>query len=211
MSLVNDALKRAKEAHDKQTGTPLRGAPLHTVPPPPASKIGLIALACFVLASVAAVGILYSKKNLLPQWGQTKPATAPAPASIIIIGANLDAAAKPNPAPMPVAVAATPATGKPTPAVGPATISEPAAKALVVDKRPAQNIVPPPAVVAPRPAPPQTLKLQGILFSASKPAAILNGHTYYVGDRIGNVTISAIEADRLTVIYSNQPVVIRMP
>ncbi|MCX6895595.1 MAG: hypothetical protein NTZ16_08895, partial [Verrucomicrobia bacterium] len=77
-------------------------------------------------------------------------------------------------------------------------------------------IIPPtpaaiPAPTIPPPSPPVPLRLQGILYSASKPAAILNGRTVWVGDHISGMTVSAIEPDRITVIYSNQPIVIRMP
>ena len=59
--------------------------------------------------------------------------------------------------------------------------------------------------------PPVELKLQGILYSATKPTAILNGHTVAVGDRFGGMTIASIEPDRITITYSNQPIVLRMP
>ena len=221
MSLVNDALKRAKAAQDQQTGTPLRGAPLHYAEPPPASRMWLVALVCFVLAVGGAIGgIWYWKTNSHPQWLQTRPEPAPAPAYKIIIGANPDAAPKPKPATAPVAAPPTP---MPPPA---ATAAEPAPKtdsipgALVVDKRPALNVRPPvvapgdvvaPAVAAAPVTPPVELKLQGILYSATKPTAILNGRTVAVGDRFGGMTVSSIEPDRITITYSNQPIVLRMP
>lgn len=204
MSLVNDALKRAKAAHDKQAGAPLRGAPLHSVPPPPASRMGLVALICFALASLAAVGIWYSKKNLHPGWEQVRPAAEPES----VAGKNI---IRPNPA-----------AAAPDPAAAAAVITTPAAPA---EKSAA---IPPLPAAAPGPAPapapvavaaasasvppsPPELKLQGILNSASRPAAILNGRTYYVGDRVGDATITAIQADRLTLNRGNRTVVLRMP
>jgi hypothetical protein len=225
MSLVNDALKRAKEAQDKQAGSPLRGAPLHTAPPPPASKMWLVALVCFVLAiGGAGVGVWYWKTHPHPQWLQSKPDAPAKPPYTIIIGENPDAKARPHHAPTteaPEAPIVTPAAkvvtipAAPTPPpVAPVTKTESVPGALVVDKRPALNVLPPsaPAAVATTPvAPPVALKLQGILYSATKPAAILNGRTVFVGDVISGITITAIDQDSITITYSNQPTVIRMP
>lgn len=227
MSLVNDALKRAKEAHDRQAGQPLRGAPLHTVAPPPASKMWIVALLCFVFALVGAGGgIWYWKKHRSLSPANTEAAATPA--YKIIMGANpTPTAAKPAPAapvtrPAPVTAKTTavepvmppPATPPAPPAAAPAPKPESASGAIVVDNRRVNLIPPAPAVAAPNippPSPPVPLRLQGILYSATKPAAILNGRTVWVGDIISGITISAIEPDRITIIYSNQPIVIRMP
>ena len=180
MSLVNDALKRAKEAHDRQAGAPMRGAPLHTAEPPRGSRMGIVAVLIFVLALASAGGgIWYWQKHQSLSFFKTHSEDAAKPTYKIIIGANPDA--KPNPAP------AAPA---PAPAPAPAT---------------------PPAPTTPPLSLPIALKLQGILYSATKPAAILNGRTVFVGDVISGITISSIQPDRITLTYSNQPIVIRMP
>ncbi len=197
MSLVNDALKRAKEAHDRQAGAPLRGAPLHAAAAPPASKMWVIALLAFVLALAAAGGgIWYWQKHQSLPFFKTHTKEAPKPAYTIIIGANPDA--KHTPAP------ATPVAPVPIKT----TTIEPPAPAPKVETVPAPA---PPAPTAPPPTLPFALKLQGILYSATKPAAILNGRTVFVGDVISGMTISSIESDRITITYSNQPIVLRMP
>ena len=100
MSLVNDALKRTKEAHDRQAGAPLRGAPLHAAAAPPASKMWVIALLAFVLALAAAGGgIWYWQKHQSLPFFKTHTKEAPKPAYTIIIGANPDAKHTPAPAP----------------------------------------------------------------------------------------------------------------
>ena len=220
MSLVNEALKRAKEAHDKQAGTPLRGAPLHTIETPPASKMWIVALLCFVLALIGAGGgIWYWKKHQPQPPLQTKTESPAQPAAQPQPVAAKKSALKPSAAP--IATATPPAVPKgesapaTAPAAEPAPKPESAAGAIVVDNR-RVNIIPPtpaaiPAPTIPPPSPPVPLRLQGILYSASKPAAIINGRTVWVGDRISGMTISAIESDHITVIYSNQPIVIRMP
>ena len=225
MSLVNDALKRAKEAQDKQAGSPLRGAPLHAAPPPPASKMWLVALVCFVLAiGGAGVGVWYWKTHPHPQWLQSKPDAPAKPAYTIIMGENPDAKARPHHAPAteaPDAPIVTPGAkvvslpAAPTlPPAAPGTKKEGIPGALVVDKRPVLNVLPPSAPPTPAAAPivsPVALKLQGILYSATKPAAILNGRTVFIGDVISGITITAIDQDSITITYSNQPTVLRMP
>ncbi len=224
MSLVNDALKRAKEAQDKQAGSPMRGAPLHTTPPPPASKMWLVALVFFVLAlGGAGVAVWYWKTQPHPQWLQAKPDAPAKPAYTIIIGENPDAKARPHHAPTTDApealivppgakVVANPIAPTPPPAA-PVTKTETVPGALVVDKRPALNVLPPSAAAAAATpvASPVALKLQGILYSATRPAAILNGRTVFVGDVISGITITAIDQDSITITYSNQPTVLRMP
>ena len=53
-----------------------------------------------------------------------------------------------------------------------------------------------PEVVAP-PKPPEP-KLQGILFAATRPCAIVNGQTVYVGDSISEFRVAAISKDSIT-------------
>ena len=59
---------------------------------------------------------------------------------------------------------------------------------------------PPPGshgVVMAPPLPPEP-KLQGILFDATHPCAIVNGKTVFVGDRVGEFRVAAISEDTLT-------------
>lgn len=197
MSLVNEALKRAKEAQEKQAGAPMRGAPLHTAEPPPASKMWVVAVLAFVLAiGGAGGGIWYWQKHQSISAAKTEvPAK---PAYQIIMGNN-------PAAPAPVKITTIEPVA-PAPAAAPAPKTETAPVAIVVDNS-RVAIIPP----IPAPAPPVALKLQGILYSATKPAAILNGRTVFVGDRISGMTVTAIEPDRVTVTYNNQPTVLRMP
>lgn len=76
------------------------------------------------------------------------------------------------------------------PQIAPAPI--PAAARLVTKALP-----PPPPVVIPPPAPVEfpKLKLQGIHFLPSHPAAIINGKTYVAGDVIAGVKIVTINPD----------------
>jgi hypothetical protein len=60
---------------------------------------------------------------------------------------------------------------------------------------PATNTLPPPATnTNPPPATPveQLPKLQGVIFNAASPLAIVNGHTVGVGDRVGDFQVKQI-------------------
>jgi phosphoglycolate phosphatase-like HAD superfamily hydrolase len=59
--------------------------------------------------------------------------------------------------------------------------------------------------------PPQPIKLQGILYSATRPAAILNGRTVFVGDRIGDMTIASISQKQVTLLYGTNNIVVKLP
>ncbi|MBI1841179.1 MAG: hypothetical protein HYR88_10045 [Verrucomicrobia bacterium] len=69
--------------------------------------------------------------------------------------------------------------------------------------------LPAPVVAAPQPtAPPQTtfpaLTLQGIYYRPTRPAAVINSRTVYVGDRISNTKVLAIDRHEVTVQWNNQ-------
>jgi len=67
-----------------------------------------------------------------------------------------------------------------------------AVPAIVTNTPPDSNTV---AVIPPKPPAP---KLQGILFSATRPCAIVSGKTVFVGDRMGEFRVAAILKDSVT-------------
>ncbi|MGB7769359.1 MAG: hypothetical protein WBN22_10980 [Verrucomicrobiia bacterium] len=78
-----------------------------------------------------------------------------------------------------------------------ATVTQPVQPVAVVppvvtNAPPGSNTV---AVVPPKPPEP---KLQGILFAATKPCAIVNGKTVYVGDYAGGFRVATISQDSVT-------------
>jgi hypothetical protein len=48
------------------------------------------------------------------------------------------------------------------------------------------------------PPPPPEPKLQGILFDPTRPCAIVDGATVFVGDRVGELRVTAISKDKVT-------------
>ena len=149
MSLINDALKRARETQQK---SPPSGAP--PLPPVESSARGgtgwiLVAAAILFLAAVCIfIGPIL--------FGHKAPPTVPASAPKI-------------PAPPQVEVGLAPA---------------PVTNAL---PPPATNTNPPPLAAVER-----LPKLQGIIFNAARPLAIVNGKAVYVGDRAGDFLVKQI-------------------
>jgi hypothetical protein len=148
MSLINDALKRAKES---QRDHPPSGArPLPPVESAARGGTGWI-LAVAAVLFLAAVGLFIG----LTLFGH-KAST---------VAAAKTAATPPPPA---------------APAAAPVTSTAPATPAAS----------PPPA--APWEQPP---RIQGIIFSATRPLAIVDGKTVNVGDRVGDFQVKQILKD----------------
>lgn len=164
MSLINDALKRARETqrNDTTAGAP----PLPPVETPARSGAGWI-LATSAILFLGAAGFvlgptLFGGKVSPPVVAKAPgistppgPAAAPAPA---VSASVMPVAANPNPPP-PVN------TNTPT----------------------ASNANPPPPVAVEK-----MPRVQGIIFNSAQPLAIVNGQTVSVGDRAGNFQVKQI-------------------
>jgi hypothetical protein len=154
MSLINDALKRARET---QRDAPPSGAP--PLPPVESRARGgtgwvlAAAVVLFLAAICLFIGpFLFGHKT--PPAATAKPPEISSPPPV---------EALPAPAPVPLTNAPPPAT----------------------------NVNPenPPAVVV---VTKQMPKLQGIIFNAANPVAIVNGQAVGVGDRVGDLQIKQI-------------------
>lgn len=237
MSLINDALKRAKQAHDQQTPPAMRGASLHAAVPPtapsaaPTKSTGLPVgvIAGVLLLLLTAVAIFFFLRS------------APTPTQKIIARESQLAAEveKPTadqpqatpipqierPTAIPQPVAAThnqtrPGNTTPLPlpvALPTPTVQPPSATPAVPTIAMTNPIQP--TTVASNPAPPTPspvptfpeVRLQGILFQPGKPAAIINGRTLFIGGRVSEVTVIAITRETATVTWQSQTNVLTLP
>jgi hypothetical protein len=163
MSLINDALKRARESQRKDP--PSGASPLPPIEHQSGGGTGWILVAVVVLLLAAAclfigsalfghkappVAVLKVPEISTPKPVEPAPMTAPAPVIVT------------NALPSPVINTGLPPSST--------------------------NANPPPAIVAPE----QKLKLQGIIFSAVHPLAIVNGKTINVGDSVGDLQVIQI-------------------
>lgn len=169
MSLVNDALKRAKQA---QSENPPPTPPLQFRPVDPAHEnaarspvllVGLVlGLVVVVALGGAAIWYLVQKQNSNLRV-EARPAETVAPSEVA-----------------PVAPTLPTATSNPPLAMAPILID-------LGQHDTNTAIVSAPAEVSPPP-----LKLQGIFYNPRSPSAVVNGRTVYVGDRVNGFRVLAI-------------------
>ncbi|MSU57730.1 MAG: hypothetical protein EXS35_06040 [Pedosphaera sp.] len=217
MSLINDALKRARQTQQKNPPPPA-GAPLRPVE---ATRTPGSARGAWLPVLLAAVLVICGGALILFAFSLRSPKDKvenPRPVS------TTPAAAKPKPIPT---AATTPApmnptaAPKPVPAPAPAVVSQPA-----VSLPPPVVVVPPPAApavvatatatesnasaVAAPPAPPPIPKLQGIFFHPARPSAIVNGKTVSIGGKVGDFRVVAITQQSVTLVHAGQTNILKL-
>ena len=114
-------------------------------------------------------------KEPVPTVSPPKPVAAPQVASPAIEPGSVEVI-KPN------------VSAQPTPAVPPATATPDPVVATPI----LAAVEPPPKPAAP--------KLQGIVFNPTRPSALINGRTLFIGDKFGELRVAAITADSATLV-----------
>jgi hypothetical protein len=188
MSLINDALKRAKQSQSPDAPPSAPHLHFRPVEPGPTVRRGVGLLLPAVLALIALVGLLF-----LWELAHKNGSTNPQP-ELVARAASTPPTAAPLAASQPPSVAGTalaaPATIEPAPAVAaPDPVEAP--PATVADEAPAP----------PKPAP---LRLQGIVFNPARPSAMINGKTVFVGEKVGEFRVGAITQNSATLISGSQ-------
>jgi outer membrane biosynthesis protein TonB len=173
MSLINDALKRAKEAQPKAAAS-APGPQLRPVEPQQTAGRGIGitmpgVLAVLLLAGLLALWLARPKSSAQPPL----PVEAKAPAAPVAETPKLPVT--------PVHVS--------TPSVAPAAL--PAQKPAT----PAQ-----PAVTAAAPAPEPALKLQMVSYIPGNPSAVISGKTVAIGETVKGFRVRAITATSATLV-----------
>jgi len=173
MSLINDALKRAKQAHTENP-TPTPDLPFRQAEPAQNRSPGipLLPLAVLLIAVVLGGGLilLALKRNAtIPQVVHATQPEANSPVTLSSVQAG--------PPTVTPAVATTGHDAIPTQVQ---SIQSPVPDSPSASTPESQVTTPNPE--PPRPAVP---KLQGIFYNPSRPSAVVNGRTVYVGSRAG--------------------------
>jgi len=192
MSLINDALKRAKQAQQEAAPPPPPVAELRPVEPaPPITRHGSSLLVPLALLVVALLGLLLC----WDLWRkQSLPSTNPA-------GAQFEAAARTPSADLPPI---SPNISNPYEAALSASIdsaSAPPAETNAQTEGQGAETNQATSTELPTPAP---LKLQGIVFNPKRPSAIISGRMMFVGDRIRDVKVTAIHPDEVVLVGGGQ-------
>jgi len=211
MSLINDALKRAKQAQ-RDTPPPHLPAPhFRPVEPAPApSRHGVGILLPLSLAAVALLTLLLlwelARRDNSSEQVQPKAVVEVAARSLPAPGALPTRLPSTTPDPVSPAVTNTGApskavAGKPiergvaapeqstSPNSTPATVSLSTNLIASSSDTPDTNRATSTAPAVPEPIP---LKLQGIVFNPRRPSAMINGRIMFVGDRIRDLRLAAI-------------------
>ena len=209
MSLINDALKRARQAQQE-------------APPPPASnlefrpieheqygrpRVGLAVPTLLALASVLLLFLLWQAvrnpetHEPMEVKARTKasPASAPkAPAVPAVTSASPAPVTVVEPVPSPSPALAKVSAPEPT-------ISPSNPPVLVMVRTESTNPV---ATEVPKPPPP---KLQTIVFHPTRPSVMINGKTLFVGDKVGEFRVRVIDQESVTLVGNGQTNVLNLP
>jgi hypothetical protein len=214
MSLINDALRRAKQVQDHAPALP-PPPPLNPVEPPPYLLRGTGIVVPVALTAVALVGLLllwqvYQRNSLNTGAAPVAHSAAPQHATAATdtqVSITPPPNANPNPsAPKPSVAEMSKAPGSPAPVASPnsgapADGSTTVSTTNVAAASTGTNVAIAPPSEAPKPPP---LTLQGIVFNPRRPSVVINGKTLFVGDRIGQFRVAAIKPDSATLIGSGR-------
>lgn len=210
MSLINDALKRAKQAQKKPSlppaGVPLRPAePARAVNAPRPLVLPIVAAALLVfVGGVLIVVALTRGFGLKSDEPVANKSAGVPPQSHSGTAASLPRTAAVSPTTrMPAPVAAAPSVPTNPPPVAAVVASVVTQAVTTIESTNAG-----PVVQAP-PEPPLP-RLQGILFNPARPTAFLNGKSVVVGSRAGDFTVVAITKLAVTVERAGQTNVLTM-
>lgn len=187
MSLINDALRRARQTHPTG-GSRAATPPLNPVETAPRPAHGSL----FTLPFIGAVVLLLAGITLWG-WSQAgKTVDIKVRANSRAPGGDTVSVPEPivtPPLPPPVTVVAT----APAPATGILSTNAMTASAAETGAN-ATNLAD-----APRPEPPG-YKLQGIFYKRNNPSAAINGRTVFVGSKVGDVRVTAITLESVTIV-----------
>lgn len=196
MSLINDALKRAKQTQPSAAapGQPAGNTPMHPVD---YQRRGLPWYFFPTLLAVLAGACWFLVKG----WDARRHAAA-GYGEPLVVQAREPVAATPAAAPS--------GETRHIPAVNdapPASFTGVNRNFSLEDDNTASaeptTLAPTPAATATASVAP-TFKLQGIFFRATSPSAMINGKSVFVGDRVSGAQVKAIARDSITLEYEGQ-------
>lgn len=204
MSLINDALKRAKSVQP-QAPPPASGPQFRPAEPDQVVRRGLGVALPIGAVIVALLGLLLTWELSRTSSVGQKPLPGTPELAVRAVAPPSPPIASPPPADPPPA----------PPITAPEPVASPASKPVAVVQTPppaVQTPAPPaqaPAALAQTPAEtnalpvaeapkPPSLKLQAIVYHPTRPSAMINGRTLFVGDRVGEWRVASISADSAT-------------
>ncbi|HVV02115.1 MAG TPA: hypothetical protein VHH88_12180 [Verrucomicrobiae bacterium] len=197
MSMINDALRRAKAAQDNApapANDSLEFKPVDPAVPSPgggSKRRATIVLTAMLLAAGVVVLCIANREDKTAGNDISK-----APVYAREAARPQSGATAPN--------ASTPAT-RPA-SENTQNLPGTAASATVANNA-GTNTAPQVAVAPPPPEP----RLQAIVYNPARPSAIVDGQTLFVGDKLGKFTVAAIDQQSATLVSSNGNKILTLP
>ncbi len=217
MSLINDALKRAKQAQGQTPAPPSTGPQLRPVEPVAAashaSRLAMpgITIVVIGIALFLAWRLVHTNSSVrpgvvvpqVPEAANADPSPHPAPIAQHAQTRTVEATATVQPSSPPATILGTPAEA----GASTSKTVAPAPGAAATDV--AATIAPTNTPVAPqKPAPP---KLQGIMYQPGRPAAMISGKMVFIGDKFGAWRVAAIDQESATLTGAGQTNILTLP
>jgi hypothetical protein len=214
MSLINDALKRAKEAQQQKPPGDSGGPPLRPVEQRPARDPGPWLLLAFALiVAVAAILLWQGFQHGRPP--QTVASQSPPPAETVpqMVPATGYTSIPDSVAPVssPPALPAVPELhATPIAAAGGAALITTPDSPSPTNGSPDTTVAEDATAVESPPQPPP-LRLQAIVYHPSRASAAISGKVLFVGDRLGEMRVTAISPTAVTLVGEGRTNVLTLP
>ena len=206
MSLINDALKRANQAHKDQGSQNAAGPAMQPTQTPQKSKMPVVIT--LVISLVAIIGL---SAWLFLSGNKPRAVTAQVPQTRAV--ANLTNGVTKKPAPITPTPAVQVVTQTVTVQVASHAVAQ-ATNSIPTTRTPAPRAFSPPPVVASQPVQPvpsaptvgpfPKLTLKGIIYNLTSPQVLINGSYLTLGEEIEGARIIKIERTRVTVKWNGQ-------
>lgn len=204
MSLINDALKRTKDAQ-QQNPPPAGGPPLKVADSAGAKSASGAKTLLYIMVACVIVGnaLLFIA---IKDRGVKKEA-APA----IATGSASAQPATATTTPVPTVAAAAPAVPVATAAPAPVAAANPAPVATPIAAETNSTEVAPVVAAQPEPPKPAPLKLQSIIYNPSRPSAMVSSKFVFIGDKVQGFRVTAIDQETVTLVGNGQTNVLSLP
>ena len=202
MSLINDALRRAKQAQQEAPPPPTPDTQFR--PFDPTTQVARHGVGLLLPALLAATALL----GLLLFWELSHTPSVAAKSPLSVTARTL--ASSDAPVSLVEAPPAQPEVSAPSNASG---LSKPAesvsggpgsSNANVVAAASDQGDTNRPVVTEPAAPAPPPLKLQGIVYNPTRPSALINGRVIFLGDRVREYRVLAIHRDEVLLAGAGQ-------
>ena len=209
MSLINDALRRAKDAQQQTPPLPAPDLPFRPVDPAQAASRRSFSLLLPAALTIAALFLLifvweWTRAGGAATHSEVNARTARAPHATTPASTL---ATQPAPVQEPVSPP-SPATDAAAPVATDDTTA--ATNAPVADAQDSEGTNTT-AMTPPAPPKPAPLRLQAIIFTPRRPSAMISGRTLFIGDKLGDLRVVAIDKDSATLAGAGQTNILSLP